>query len=186
MLSVLKRLAIGTMATGALVAPLATAVSSAGASTARPASMIIGDPGIYLQHTQTLTAAAPNVVTSGKSVVLKTCLNNGDCTVFANDKASETWDFVPSTNGLFSGYSEVRLHGSTGLVAGGWCWTNRGSTVTLEACAQFASQEFTGSYGTLYGVITNGKTGLNVGPTAVAAYAHLQASAQEPRWGNSS
>jgi len=175
-----RRLALAIAATGALAfaAPAAASAATAAPAAASAPGSVIGDPGVYLANTPTLTLAAPNKVTTGKAAVLKTCLGNGNCAVTANLKTTETFDFVASTTATTG--TMMRLHGTN------WCVTNRGTAVFFEACQSFASQLWNGSGGVLTGVLTNAKTGLRLTHTAVAAYAPVQVSSQFTFWGNSS
>jgi hypothetical protein len=173
----------------ALAVPAAAAaITLGGTAASADANSIVGDPGVYLNSTHTLTLAAPNVVTAGKAAVLKKCNGTGDCSVFANLRGTETFDFVANTTKVFAPNTiptgfEMRLHGTN------WCVTNRGSAVTFEQCGNFASQNWNGSVaanttastGVL--VLNNQKTGLNLGPTAVQAFAVLQASPVHVHWG---
>ena len=175
---------LGVTAAAAALTILGTTAASATSN-----SIIIGDPGIYLSSTPTLTLAAPNNITTGKPAVLKTCLGNGDCTIFANDKATETFDFVANTTKIYAPNTiptgfEIRVHGTN------WCVTNRGTAVFFEACGLFASQLWNGSTSTntttTAGVLHNQKTQLNLTHTAVAAYAPVAVASQQTHWGNSS
>ena len=171
----------------ALAIPAAAAAITL-SGTAASASSIVGDPGVYLNSTPTLTLAAPNVVVSGKAAVLKRCNGNGDCSVFANLRPTETLDFVLNATKVYApdtiptGFY-IRLHGTS------FCLTNRGTAVTWTACAGYASQNWNGSTATNTTadtgilVLTGQKTGENLGPTAVQAFAPLQASPLHVRWG---
>ena len=165
----------------AVAAGPAIGASAAPAAHAQAADSAVGDPGVYLSSTPTLTLAAPNVITAGKLAVLKTCLHNGDCTVFANDKVSETFDFVASTTTTAG--TMLRVHGTT------WCVTNRGTgpgNVFYETCHSYASQLWNGSGGVLHGVLQNVKTHLRLTHTAIAVGAPVQAAGSFTFWGDSS
>lgn len=177
-----------------LIAALAVPAAAAAITLtggAASASVVPGpNVGVHLSSTPTLTLAAPNHIVSGKAAVLKTCLNplGGNCSVQANLKNSEIFNFLATgSTGL-----EIRLHGSNVGSFGGWCLTSRGgapAAAWFEECKNFASQRWTGDDGAVNTgpvVITNVKTALNLGPTLVAPYFPLQATAQHPRWSNSS
>ncbi len=173
----IKRFLTAAAAVAAVCAPLALALGSSAAQ-----ASIIGDPGVYLSSTPSLTLAAPNVVTAGKSAELKTCLSvvPGNCAALANDKTTETFDFVLSTNVFHPGTYEIVLHGTS------WCLTTRSAVapaaVFFEPCQQFASQLFDSTSG----VITSAKTDLNLAPTSRQAYAPLEANNSFTHWSLSS
>lgn len=122
------------------------------------------------------------MVVAGKAAVLKRCnaILPGGCTALVNDRATERFDFVPSTNVFHPGTFEIRLAGTT------WCVTSRGfvspAAVFFEQCHQYASQLWLPTIG----VIVNARTGLHLGHTAVAPFAPLEADGQNTIWGNSS
>ena len=184
---------IRTIIAALAVPAAAAAITLGGTAASADASSIVGDPGVYLNSTPTLTLAAPNVVVSGKAAVLKRCNGNGDCSVFANLRPTETLDFVLNATKVYApdtiptGFY-IRLHGSNSGGFPGWCLTGR-TAVTWEQCAGFASQNWNGSTATNTTadtgilVLNDQKNGENLGPTAVQAFAPLQVSPLHARWG---
>ena len=172
----------------ALTTLAVSAVSALGLAgilaTSASASMIIGDPGVYLSSTPSLTLAAPNTAftkdISGKAAVLKTCLGDGNCASTDNLKTTEDFDLVQAVAPATWTGTELRLHGTQ------WCITNRGTAVTFETCHAYASQRWTSSGATLTGVLTNVKTGGNLTHTGLAAYQPVQTGGSQTHWGNSS
>jgi hypothetical protein len=180
----LRKIITATVAAAAIGGSMLAAT----AASAQNNNMIIGDPGVYLSSTHTLTLAAPNNVLAGKAAVLKTCNGNGDCTVFANLKGTETFDVVLNTTKVYApdtiptGF-RIRLHGTN------WVLTNRGTSVVWEQDGNFASQNWNGSTATNTTVstgvvvLTNQKTGLNLTHTFVQPYAPLTVAASLTHWG---
>jgi hypothetical protein len=167
-----------------IAAAAATLTLGLGATAA--SASIVGDPGVYLTHTPTLTIAAPNVVTPGKWLRLKTCLNDGNCATAANLKRTEKFTFILTGA---TGY-EIQLTGT------GWCITSRNgvapAAVFFEACNDYASQNWLGDAGVVStpstpGIgIANVKTGLRLNHTLAAAYFPVVAGTQFTSWTNSS
>jgi hypothetical protein len=169
-----------------IVTAAAAATLGGSALAAIPASAsIIGDPGVYLNSTPTLTLAAPNAAftkdITGRAAILKTCKGDGNCAASDNLRVTEQFDLVTAVAPSTWTGTELRLHGTQ------WCVTNRGTTVFYSTCHAYASQRWTGTgLVGLSGVLTNTKTGLNLDHTALQAYAPVAASTQLTHWGNSS